>query len=270
MNEREWRSPALPVGIFDSGIGGLSVLGELLKELPSEDFVYFGDNAHVPYGPRPLLEVRGFCQAIAEWFLSLPVKLVVVACNAASAASLKHLRQLFPQIPFVGMEPAVKPAAAHSRSGKVGVLATAATFQGELFESVVKRFAADVEVLEQPCPGLAEFIEEGAADDPGLTLLLKQWIDPMLEQGIDHLVLGCTHYPLIRDRIAAVAGSGVRLVDPSSAIAKRTRQVLSEQALLAVRDRGSVAFRVSGAAAAFSRTASRILGETIVAEQVQL
>lgn len=269
MDTRASPESSRPIGIFDSGVGGLSVLKELRKELPGEQFIYLADNLHIPYGSRPLLEVRGFCEAIAGFFAAAPVKLIVVACNTASAASLKHLRTVFPAIPFVGMEPAVKPAAAGSKTGKVGVLATRATFQGELFESVVERFAGDVEVLRQPCPGLAEFIESHPPDHPGLDDLLGQWIPPMVEAGIDNLVLACTHYPLIKERIAAMAGPGVKVVDPSNAIARRARQVLAERNRLGGGE-GGECFFATGDASVFSDSATRLLGRRVEAERVAL
>ncbi len=256
-----------PVGVFDSGLGGLSVLKEIERELPRERIVYFADNLHIPYGPRPLAEVRAFAVGIAGKLIEYPVKAIVVACNAASAASLKHLRQAFPAMPFVGMEPAVKPAAATSRRRKIGVLATQATFHGELFESVVERFAADVEVLRQPCPGLAEFIEHHPPDHPVLRPMLEKFIRPLLEQGVDKLVLACTHYPLVKDIIQEVAGQGVTIVDPSPAVARRTRQVLEEKELLAAAGDGGAEFHVSGDAEAFSRAASLILGREVEAKR---
>ncbi|HBY07279.1 MAG TPA: glutamate racemase, partial [Chloroflexi bacterium] len=150
---------AAPVGIFDSGVGGLSVLREIRIQLPHEDLIFFADQAHVPYGPRSLEQVRAFSEAITRFLLDHGAKLIVVACNAASAAALYHLRETFPEIPFVGMEPAVKPAAEQTQSGVVGVLATPATFQGELYASVVERFASDVIVLQDTCPGLVAQIE---------------------------------------------------------------------------------------------------------------
>ena len=252
-----------PIGIFDSGLGGLSVLREVALLMPSERIVYFADNQHMPYGPRTLEEVRDFSTVIAAKLMQIPVKAIVVACNTASAASLKHLRKVFPGIPFVGMEPAVKPAAAETRSGKVGVLATQATFHGELFESVVERFAADVEVICQPCPGLAEFIENHSSDHPVLGSLLERFIQPLLDKGVDRIVLACTHYPLVKDAIQRVAGPGVSIVDPSPAIARRTRQVLAETAMLAGQGEGDMEFYASGDAQAFSEAASYILGRPV-------
>jgi len=255
------------IGVFDSGLGGLSVLREMERLLPDESFVYFADNAHIPYGPRPLDQVRRFSHAIAGNLIAHPCKLVTVACNTASAASLASLRESFPDIPFVGMEPAVKPAAAETRSGRIGVLATHATFQGKLFESVVERFAHGTEVVCHACPGLAEFIETHSPDDPALQPILREIIAPLLERGVDTLVLACTHYPLIKEAIAAAAGPAVRVVDPSPAIARRVEQVLRERdALTGVRGGGGkTRFFASGDADAFSRRASDMVNRPVEA-----
>lgn len=255
------------IGIFDSGLGGLSILREIAALLPRERVFYFGDNLHLPYGPRPLEEVRRYATAIAGRLIQLPAKVVVVACNTASAAALKHMRRVYPDTLFVGMEPAVKPAAAESRTGKVGVLATQATFQGELFESVVERFAGDVEVIRQPCPGLAEFIENHQPDHPVLTAMLEKFVHPLVSRGVDNIVLACTHYALVKDAIREVAGPGVSIVDPSPAIARRTEQVLREGNLLNDEGEGSVGFYVSGETKNFSACASMILGKEIKAEK---
>jgi len=154
-------STGRPIGIFDSGAGGLSVLKAIRQQHPPEDLLYLADQAHVPYGRRPLAEIRQFSEGITRYFLAQDAKMIVVACNTASAAALHHLRQTFPEIPFVGMEPAVKPAAEHTSNGVVGVLATPATFQGELYASVVERFASHVKILQDTCPGLVEQIEAG-------------------------------------------------------------------------------------------------------------
>lgn len=255
------------IGVFDSGLGGLSIVRELAALLPHECIYYYADNVHLPYGPRPLEEVRRFATSIAGRLIQLPAKIVVVACNTASAASLKHLRKIYPHTYFVGMEPAVKPAAAGSRSGKVGVLATQATFQGELFESVVERFATGVEVICQPCPGLAEFIENHQPDHPVLNHMLTRFIQPLVEQGVDTIVLACTHYSLVKESIGRVAGPGVTIIDPSPAIAKRTEQVLHEANLLRKEGEGSVGYYVSGETENFSKSVSAIMGCSIRAEK---
>src|SRR5688572_19415771 len=142
-----------PIGIFDSGVGGISVLRAVREQMPEESVIYFGDQSHIPYGPRPMEQIRDFSDTIARFLLEQGAKIIVVACNTASAAALKYLRQKFPNVQFVGMEPAIKPAAEHTHTGKVGVLATPATFQGALYASVVERFSNGVELLQNTCPG---------------------------------------------------------------------------------------------------------------------
>jgi glutamate racemase len=220
-----------PIGIFDSGVGGLSVLRSVRQQLPDEPVLYLADQAHVPYGSRSLEEVRNFSENITHYLLRQTAKLVVVACNTASAAALKHLRQTFPEIPFVGMEPAVKPAAEQTRSGKVGVLATPATFQGELYASVVERFAQGVTLLQATCPGLVARIEAGEFNSPMTRGILEVALRPMLAQGIDTIVLGCTHYPYVIPLIEEIAGPGVRVIDPAPAVARQVARLLDELGL---------------------------------------
>jgi glutamate racemase len=215
-----------PIGIFDSGVGGLSVLAALRKLLPNENVIYLADQAHVPYGSRSLAQVRAFSEGITRYFLTQDTKLIVVACNTASAAALHHLRQAFPGIPFVGMEPAVKPAAESTRSGVVGVLATPATFQGELYASVIERFAAGVRVLQDTCPGLVMEIDAGSLDTPKVHSILEAALKPMLVEGIDTVVLGCTHFPFVIPMIEDIVGPEVRVIDPSPAIARQVERLL--------------------------------------------
>jgi glutamate racemase len=222
-----------PIGIFDSGVGGLSVLRAIRQRLPAQPVIFFADQAHVPYGPRPMEEVRDFAEGITRFLLEQGVGLIVVACNAASAAALYHLRGKFPLVPFVGMEPAIKPAAETTRSGVVGVLATPATFQGALYASVVERFAHDVTVLQDTCPGLVGQIEAGDLDGPKTRRILKRALGPMLKQGIDTVVLGCTHYPFVIPLIEQIAGPGVRVIDPAPAVARQTERLLAQHGLLA-------------------------------------
>jgi glutamate racemase len=219
--------PSVPIGIFDSGIGGLSVLRAILQQLPGLPAIYLADQAHVPYGSRPLEEVRDFAEAITRFLLSEGAQVVVVACNAASAAALHYLRRTYPQVPFVGMEPAVKPAAEQTRSGIVGVLATPATFQGLLYASVIERFASGVTVLQHTCPGLVAQIEAGHLGGPETRRILEQALHPMLEQGIDTVVLGCTHYPFVIPLIEAIVGTQVRVIDPAPAVARQAGRVLA-------------------------------------------
>jgi glutamate racemase len=215
------------LAVFDSGVGGLSVLRELRAQLPAADLLYLADQAHVPYGPRPAAEIRAFAEGLTRWLLEQGAQTIVVACNTASAVALRPLRAAFPGVPFVGMEPAVKPAAARSRARAVGVIATPVTFQGELFASVVDRFARGVQVLPQTCPGLVEQIEAGDLDGPRTRAILRAALAPLLEAGIDSLVLGCTHYAFVLPALAEIAGPGVEIIDPSPAVARQAARVYS-------------------------------------------
>lgn len=220
------------IGIFDSGVGGLSVLRAVRARLPACPLLYLGDQAHVPYGPRPLEEVRAFSEAITRFLLSQGAEVIVVACNAASAAALRGLRVQFPGLPFVGMEPAVKPAAETTHSGVVGVLATPATFQGALYASVIERFARGVTVLEDTCPGLVAQIERGDLCGPATRSILEQALRPMLARGTDTLVLGCTHYPFVIPLIQEICGPGVRVIDPAPAVAQQVERVLPRRSVI--------------------------------------
>jgi glutamate racemase len=224
--------PLQPIGIFDSGIGGLTVLRAIHQLLPDEPLIYMADQAHVPYGPRPMQEVRQFSEAITHYLLEQGSRMIVVACNTASAASLKYLRQVFPDIPFVGMEPAVKPAAEHTRSGVVGVLATPATFQSELYASVVERFGQGVMLIQHTCPGLVSQIEAGEMETEVTYRILEEALQPMLEQGIDTVVLGCTHYPFVIPLIQRITGPDVRVIDPAPAVARQVQRLLVASSLL--------------------------------------
>src|SRR5258706_1865555 len=215
-----------PIGIFDSGVGGLSVLKAMRAQMPGEKIIYLGDQVHVPYGPRSMAELSAFSEEITRFLLAGGAKLIVVACNSASAAALPALRDTFPQVPFVGMEPAIKPAAEQTRSGMVGVLATPATFQGALYASVIERFAHNVTVLQSTCPGLVEQIEKGQLQAPETESILRQALLPMLAQGIDTLVLGCTHYPFVIPLIKRIVGENVHVIDPAPAIARQTGHLL--------------------------------------------
>ncbi len=251
------------LGVFDSGVGGLSVAKEIRSLLPGENILYVADTLHMPYGPRPLEEVRRLSLAIAAWMLRRSVKVVVVACNTASAAALAAMREVHPGAIFIGMVPALKPAAQRTGTKIVGVLATEATFQGALFESVEREFAGGAEVVRQPCPGLAECIENHAPDDPAVEAMLEGFVRPLVERNVDQLVLGCTHYALVKDTIRRIAGGGVEVVDPAPAIARRCRAVLEERGALSPRERGETEYGVTGDPERFSRAASRIMGRSI-------
>ena len=252
-----------PIGVFDSGVGGLSVLISIRQGMPLESILYYADQAHVPFGPRPLEEVQAFSQEITRFLLESGAKIIVVACNAASAAALHALRRTFPKVSFVGMEPAVKPAAETTRSGRVGVLATPATFQGALYASVVERFGGHVALIQDTCPGLVQQIELGELDSPRTRGILERSLQPMLEQGIDTIVLGCTHYPFVIPLIQEIAGSGVRVIDPAPAVARQVYRLL-EYSRLNRRGSapGALRFVTSGDQDAMARLLPRLLGET--------
>lgn len=257
-----------PIGIFDSGVGGLSVLGEIRKQLPHESLIFMADQAHVPYGPRPLKEVRQFAQEITRFLLSHGAKIIVVACNAASAAALHYLRQKFPETPFVGMEPAVKPAVEHTHSGIVGVLATPATFQGALYASVLERFAQGATILQDTCPGLVAQIEAGELDTPPTRQILENALRPMLAQGIDTVVLGCTHYPFVIPLIQEIVGTAVRVIDPAPAVARQVGRVLADNRIDAdPLQSGSVRYLTSGEPLRMQDLIARLTGDNARVEQ---
>lgn len=217
------------VGVFDSGVGGLSVARELLAQLPGRPIIYLADQANAPYGQRDLAEIRRLSEGISDFLLAQGAAVVVLACNTASAAALHWLRGRRPDVPFVGMEPAVKPAAQRTRTRHIGVIATPATFQGELFASLLDRYAADVAVHTQVCPDLVPLVEAGELDSPRARATVSGYLAPLLEEGIDELVLGCTHYPFLRPIIEAVAGPDVEIIDPAPAVARQVGRVLAQR-----------------------------------------
>jgi len=255
-----------PVGVLDSWVGGLSILRELRTLLPAEHLVYLADQGHVPYGPRTIEQVRDFTLKVARFLLAQQAKLIVVACNAASAAGLYALREAFPAIPFVGMEPAVKPAAHDTRTGVIGVIATEATFQGELYASVVGRFAQEVHVETRACPEFVLLAEAGQTDTPAAREAVHRCLAPLVAAGIDQLVLGCTHFPFLTAAIQAEVGAGVTIVDPSPAIARQTAAVLDRDHLRHPDGgSGSVIYYTSGDPARFRSTLGALLGAEIAA-----
>ncbi|MBA3075541.1 MAG: glutamate racemase [Anaerolineae bacterium] len=224
---------ATTIGMLDSGVGGLTILRAIREQLPGQPVVYVADQAHVPYGVRQVDEVRGFTKEITRFLIDQGAKLIVVACNTASVAALSYLRNEFPETPFVGMEPAVKPAAELTKTGVVGVLATYATFQTDVYNSVVERFAKNVNVIQNHCPGLVNQIEKGDLTGFETRRILESALRPMIAQGIDTVVLGCTHYPFVIPMIQEIVGPAVRVIDPAPAIAKQTQRLLTEHGWLA-------------------------------------
>jgi glutamate racemase len=229
--------------------------------MPEESILYFGDQVHIPYGPRPMEQIRDFSEAIARFLLDLNAKLIVVACNTASAAALKYLREKFPEVPFVGMEPAVKPAAEQTHTGRVGVLATPATFQGALYASVVERFANGVELLQDTCPGLVQEIEQGNLQGRETRKILENALLPMMERNIDTVVLGCTHYPFVIPLVQQIVGENVRVIDPAPSVAKQVRRVLEARGIKKQSaEQGEIRFYTSGNPEEFKSLLPVLLG----------
>jgi len=257
------------IGVFDSGVGGLSVLREIHKLLPAQPVIYFADQGHVPYGSRQIEEVQGFAHKITQYLLDLGAGLIVVACNTASVAALQSLRQAYPHVPFVGMEPAVKPAAETSHSRRVGILATAATFQTAMYASVVERFAQGVTLLEDPCYGLVDQIENGNLNGPQTRAILENALKPMMAAGVDTIVMGCTHYPFVIPLIQQIVGPGVKVIDPAPAIARQTLRMLEAHDLLATgKRRAATHYFTSGDRLAFKRSLRQLLNQNRPVEQV--
>ncbi|MDJ0755082.1 MAG: glutamate racemase [Ardenticatenaceae bacterium] len=213
------------IGIFDSGVGGLTVWRHVREQMPKVPLFYVADQAHVPYGRRSAAEITRFSERITRFLIAQGAAVVVVACNTATAAAVDYLRRTFPDTPIVGMEPAVKPAAAATQNGKIGVLATAGTFQSQRYSALLSRFARELVVLENPCPGLVEQIERGASGADKTRQLLQQFLTPMVDEGIDTLILGCTHYPFARPLIEEIAGPAVQIIDPAPAVARQAVRV---------------------------------------------
>ncbi len=234
-----------PIGVFDSGVGGLSVLREIHQLLPNEDLLYVADSAHAPYGDKPKEFILERSTAIVEFFLSHNVKAIVVACNTATAAAVKELRHIY-HLPMVAMEPAIKPAVEHTQTGVIGVLATSRTINSNNFQILFSRLAEQARIIPQPCPGLVDQVEKGDLDSANTRNLISQFVLPLLAQQADILVLGCTHYPFIKPVIQEIAGAGVRVIDSGAAIARRLHSLLQHHGLLSEAPQsGSVAFFTS-------------------------
>jgi len=220
-----------PIGIFDSGVGGLTVWDKVRLKLPNENMIYLADSANCPYGNKPAEQIIKHAIYNTEFLLSKGCKLIIVACNTATAAAIETLRSKY-SVPFVGMEPAIKPAALNSKTGKIGVLATKGTFNGQLFKSTSAKYASHIETIIQIGEGLVEIVENGELDTPKAFETIAQCVQPMLQKGVDKIVLGCTHYPFFKEKIEKIAGDRIDVIDPAPAIANRTWQLLEDHNLL--------------------------------------
>jgi glutamate racemase len=250
-----------PIGIFDSGAGGISVLKELVKILPNESFIYFADSANCPYGPKQPEKIIELSNRITKFLLDKGCKTIVVACNTATAAAIDFLRGNY-NVPFIGMEPAIKPASLNTKTKSIGVLATAGTFKGRLYIETSRKFASDVNVCYQVGEGLVELVESGMANSEESEKLLRKYVEPMLDCNIDHIVLGCTHYPFLRPVLEKIIPKSITIIDPAPAVARQTEKVLKENGLLsATKNLPSIELYSSGS--------SRIL-KFLMEENIQL
>lgn len=222
-----------PIGVFDSGIGGTSILWEIRKLMPNEDYIYLADSRNAPYGEKPREEIYNLSKKNTEFLLKNNVKIVVVACNTATTNSISILRETY-KIPFIGIEPAIKPAALKSETKKIGILATKGTLTSELFHKTSSSFRQDIQVLEQVGEGLVPLIEAGKVNSDETYRLLQKYLEPMIEANIDHLVLGCSHYPYLIPVIKNILPTGVNIIDSGQAVARQTKNVLHSLDLLSV------------------------------------
>ena len=258
-----------PIGMFDSGLGGLSVYREVRNHLPAEDVIYYADSAYCPYGTRSPGEIRQRCHMISRLLIEEGSKIIVVACNTASSMAIDFLRASFPHISFVGLEPAVKPAAEITRTGKVGVLATPRTVAGDRLRWLIETHASGVEVRTTPGNGLVELVEAGTLRGDKVRETVGPMLDPMLEAGVDVVVLGCTHYPFLKDEIQDYVGPEVAIIDSGAAIARRVINVLRVQSLLGeAYQQGSFRLLTSAPAEETGRVASLLLNTPVSAVEV--
>ncbi|HEU4760013.1 MAG TPA: glutamate racemase [Dehalococcoidia bacterium] len=248
-----------PIGFFDSGVGGLTIWRATRKLLPEESLVFLADSGHVPYGKKSPAELRDLTSRIVRFLLGQDVKMVVVACNTATVHAIGHLRQTFPQIPFVGVVPVVKTLARRTRTGTIAVLSTPATAASPYLAGLIEEFAPDKRVINIGCDGLEDMVEDGDVRSGKTTALLERYLAPVRESGADVAGLGCTHYPFLRQRIKRLLGPRVRLYDPSRPVARRARQVLAERGALAQNASPSYRFFTTGDPKVFARVASKLL-----------
>ena len=252
------------IGVFDSGLGGLSIAREIRLRLPHESIVYIADTAYCPYGGRPLEEISRRSVAMTRALLDQGAKIIVVACNTASGAALDMLRATF-DVPIVGLEPAVKPAAASSANGRIAVLATPATLKTGRFNRLVDRHGAGVDVVKVPCPGFVELVESGTVSGARAVETVREVLRPILDSRVDRVVLGCTHYPFLRDTIAEVVGPDVQILDSGAAVARQVGRVLAQHDLLASDTDGESSFRIftTGDPAVVQPVAEKLWGEPL-------
>lgn len=227
MNKKD-----LPIGFLDSGVGGLSVLREAIKIMPNENYIYFGDSKNAPYGVKPTKEIRDLTFNVVDFFIEKGIKGLVVACNTATSAAVSELRRVYPDIPLVGIEPAIKPAVELNRSGKILIMATPMTIKQEKFNLLLNKYKEKAEIVPIPCAGLMEFIEDGILSGEELEEYLEEKLSIYDKSEISSIVLGCTHYPFVKDVIAKIVGSNVIIMDGGEGTAREIKRRLREKNLL--------------------------------------
>ncbi|GJH41234.1 glutamate racemase [Capnocytophaga sp. HP1101] len=227
-------SRTAPIGLFDSGVGGTTIWKEVNTLMPNENTLFIADNKNAPYGEKTKEEIIALCDANTRFLLENSVKIIVVACNTATTNAISYLRKTYKEVPFIGIEPAIKPASLQSVTKKIGVLATRSTLASDLFDKTSEHLKQEeqVEIIEQVGEGLVDLIEAGRINSPEMTQLLHKYLLPMVAEGIDYLVLGCTHYPYLLVQIRAIIPSHIRVIDSGYAVAKQTRNILSQHHLL--------------------------------------
>jgi len=256
-----------PVGVFDSGVGGLTVLAHIRAALPGADLLYVADSGYAPYGDKSAEFIAARARIIADFLVAQDAAALVVACNTATAAAIAELRARF-AVPIVGMEPAVKPAAEATKSGVIGVLATSGTLESGKFAELARRFGSQARVIVQPCPGLVERIEAGDLAGPETRALLERFVAPLLAQGADTLVLGCTHYPFLAPLLRELAGEAVRLIDTGEAVARQLARRLAETDFSCGASGGKERFYSSGDPCHLEALLPRLWGAALPVEPI--
>ena len=260
---------AAAIGVFDSGVGGLSVLQHIRQLLPDERLIYIADSAHVPYGDKPKHIIQQRSHTLTRFLISQGADAIVVACNTATAAAVASLRSQF-SIPIVGMEPAVKPAVAATRCGRVGVLATVGTLASARFAALLERYAGEVEIITQGCPGLVEQVERGDLSGSETRALIARYTAPLLARGVDTLILGCTHYPFLAPLIREVVGADIMLVDTGNAVARQLQQRMRSELSERTASFADTEFWTSGDAAQAASILSALWQGNVFVEPVSL
>ncbi|MCL6629545.1 MAG: glutamate racemase [Armatimonadetes bacterium] len=254
-----------PIGIFDSGLGGLTVAKQIMKRLPYERIAYLGDQIHVPYGERSADEIRSFALGITEFLIRQNAKLVIMACNMSSATALEEARELFPQIPILGViEAGARSAVSRAQCGPIGVLATTGTVSTRAYTKTLQKLLPNIEVIEQPCPKFVPLVEAGKFDSPEAEMAVIEYTEPLLSAGCRTIILGCTHYPFLTDTIRRVVGPDVTIVDPAEETAAEAEQILLQSGITTVPgENPEHTYYTTGSPERFAEHGSRFLGCTV-------